>query len=237
MSGLKLGDIHLDPRRVVYMPSLRAVVCSGLPEALRVGIGEGLRRVVERVDGVLEDYKPESLIILSSLKSETSITGIVRRWGKKTRIQFVANDADVDAQSLAEALRCEVHKELIWGNYRFVESELESNSELSLLTIIGSPHYMVRVGKGPMGGMKLCVFLKGQGKVLMPSSNPQAAGTSIFKKELERFDVFAIGHQRVLPMGKVADLKPFKGIVRGLPLGPSTFSGSRKAHKEPSTGN
>lgn len=236
MSGLKLGDLILDPRRVLYIPSLRAVVCSGLQEALGVGIAGGVRGVLERIDSVLADYKPEALIVLGKLDGDTGLTGMARRWGKKVRLQLVANDPDSEAKALAEALGCEVHHELVWGRYRFVEGEQDKGAlELQFLTIMGSPHYSVRVGRGPFGGMKLAVFLKGLGRVVLPTLDPSGNGAaSVFTTGLERFDVFAAGHQRVLPMGKVADLKPIKGIARGLPIAKATLGGRRRAPKEPS---
>lgn len=239
MSGLKLGDLILDPRRVLYIPSLRAVVCTGLQEGLQVSIADGLRGVIERVDATLAEYKPEFFVVLGSLSSssgvsyESALAGMARRWGRKTRIQLVSRDPDAEVRAMAEALGCEVHNELVWGKYRFVESEEPHALELQLLTISGSPHYSIRVGNRPFGGMKLAVFLKGLGRLNLPSMNPQEAGASVFKQGLDRCDVFAVGHQRVLPMGKVGDLKPFKGIGRGLPISKATLGARRRGPKGP----
>lgn len=245
MSGLKLGDLILDPRRVVYIPSLRVVACADLHDGLCVGIAGGLRGVIERLDATLNEYKPDHLIILGSLGSkssssasyESTLAGMARRWGKRARIQLVAAMPDVDARGVAEALGCEVHHELVWGRYRFVEhEEADQALELKLTTIAGGPHYSVRVGNRPFGGTKLAVFLKGLGKLTLPSVNPAASSTTVFKSGLERYDVFAVGHQRILPMGKVGDLKSFKGIGRGLPISKATLSSRRQAPTRPSAG-
>lgn len=257
MSGLKLGDLILDPRRVVYIPSLRALVCAGLLDALGIGISGGLRGVIERVDATLQEYKPEFFVILGSIPKsansatsfkdsgrspskgsyEAALTGIARRWGKRAKIQLVATSPSHDARAVAEALNCEVHNELVWGRYRFVEKQNESNMELQLMTIAGSPNYGIRVGNrtfaGPFGGVKLAVYLKGLGRLTLPSMDPSAALVSVFKAELERCDVFAVGHQRVLPMGKVGELKPYKGIVRGVPISKITLGARKRAPKEP----
>ncbi|MEW6058334.1 MAG: hypothetical protein AB1540_17165, partial [Bdellovibrionota bacterium] len=160
MSGLKLGDLIFDPRRVVYIPSLKAVVCSGLLDALKVSIVDGLRAVLERVDAVIEDHRPESLVILGSFTQDSALRGLMRRWGKRTKIHLVADSIDSDARDLAETLGAEVHHELVWGQYRFVTQSSEQDAELQLFTVIGKPNYSVRVGRRPFGGMKLAVFLK-----------------------------------------------------------------------------
>jgi hypothetical protein len=240
MSGLKLGDLVLDPRRAVYISSLSAVVCSGLHGALQVGISGGLRGVMERIDGVLDLYRPEFLVVLGPVSSdstnsfESALTGMARRWGKRAKIQLVARQADGDVRAMAEALGCEVHHELVWGRYRFVESDPCNNLELQLMTVQGAPNYGVKVGGRPFGGMKLPVFLKGFGRLTLPSSNPTQQPLSVFQPELERSDVFAVGHQRVLPLGKVGDLKPFKGIARGLPISKATLGARRRDLKAPS---
>ena len=233
--GLKLGDLILDPRRVVYIPSLNAVVCAGLHEALSIGISGGLRGVLERMDAVLETYKPEALIILGlgDLSEKSPVTGIARRWGKQTKIHFVTNESQADGRMIAEALGCEVHHELVWGRYRFVESEKKGVLEVQLLTIVGHPNYVVKVGSMPFGGMKLAVFLKGIGKLILPTLSPNAASASVFNSDLGRYDLFAVGHQRVLPMGKVDGLKSVKGIGRGLPIVKATLGAKRRAPKEP----
>lgn len=231
MSGLKLGDLILDARRVVYIPSLKAVVCAGLHEALTIGIADGLRGVLEKVDSVLEEYEPESLIILGHFTEASALSGIARRWGKRAKIHLIADDPGADARGMAEALGCEVHNELVWGRYRFVEADDSNALEVHLLTLAGKPNYNVKVGN-PLGGMKLAVFLKGLGKVHLPSLNPNAAATSVFSSSVERHDVFAIGHQRILPMGKVADLKSVKGLARGLPVTKATLGARKRMPKE-----
>ncbi|MBI3558285.1 MAG: hypothetical protein HY074_18615 [Deltaproteobacteria bacterium] len=239
MSGLRLGDLILDSRRLAYIPSLRAVVCAGLPEALQVGIAGGLRGVLERVDGALAEYNPEFLVVLGSMNSASptalgsAFAGMSRRWGKHAKLMFVATTPDPDARATAEALGGEVHHELVWGHYRFVEAEDLGNLEVQLLTISGSPHYAVKVGNRPFGGMKLPVFLKGLGRLTLPSMAPNASLSSVFQPALDRFDIFAVGHQRVLPLGKVRDIKPLKGIARGLPISKATLGARRRAPKAP----
>lgn len=233
MNGLKLGDLVLDPRRVVYIPSLNAVVCAGLHEALCISISSGLRGVLERMDAILDTYKPEALIILGRLSEKSPVGGIARRWGKRTKVHFVANDPNADARAIAEAMGCEVHHELIWGHYRFVEAEEKGALEVQLLTMVGHPNYDIKVGSMPFGGMKLAVFLKGIGKLVLPTMSPNAASASVFSADLGRYDLFAVGHQRVLPMGKVDGLKSVKGMGGGLPIVKATLGAKRRVSKEP----
>jgi len=241
MTSLQLGDIILDPRRVVYIPSLKALVCSDLREALGVGIAGGLRSVMEKIDTLIAEYQPESMILLGSLEplkpAHESLSGLLRRWGKKVKIHFVASRPDPEAAAMAEALGGEIHKELLWGKYRFVYADPGPGLELNSMTIVGRPNYSIRVGRGKFGdtfsGMRLAVFMKGIGRLVLPSLNPHAAFESVFTAGLERCDVFAVGHQRVLPMGKVADLRPFKGIVKGVPIVKTTLSARRRTPKAP----
>lgn len=238
MSGLRLGDLVLDPRRAIFVSSLRALVCADLHSALRIGIAGGLRGILKRVDGLIADYNPEFFVILGPLAApsiaslESALCGMARRWGKRTKLQLVASEPDNDVRAMAETLGCEVHNELIWGRYRFVEKETQK-VELKLMTILGEPRYAIKVGSKPFGGMKLSVFLKGFGRLTIPSMDPNAAVSSVFHPGLERCDVFAAGYQRVLPLGKVADLKPYNGIGRGLPITKATLGAKRFTVKEP----
>lgn len=235
MSGLKLGDLILDPRRVVYIESLRAVVCSGLCDALGVGDASVLHGVVDRMDRVLQQFQPETLVMLGGLNDEEAVRAVARFWGDRHRIHLICNEASSELGSLAEALGCEVHRELVWGRYRFLEVEKAESLELKLLTLAGAPHYVVRVGG--VKGMKLAVFLKGVGRLWLPSLNPECQGVSLFPrriKDLDRYDAFAVGHQRVLPMGKVRALKAFRGVIGALPIAKTTFEGysSHSVEKE-----
>ena len=231
MSGLKLGDLILDPRRMVYIPSLRAVACTGLHEALHIGIGGGLRGVLERVDAILNEYTPDALMILGGLRKGAPIEGIARRWGKTTKILLVTKDSDSDLRERAESLGCEVHNEVVWGKYRFAEREDKASPpEIQMMSIVGEPHYVVKVGNSPFGGMKFAVFLKTSGRLVLPSINPASpngSAKSVFTPELERYDIFAVGHQRVLPLGKVADVKLQHKIARGIPFTKSTLAAGR----------
>lgn len=227
MSGLKLGDLILDARRVAYVASLRALVCSDLHEALNVRISQGLRGVVERIDALFKEYRPEHLIVFGAFSEESPLAGIARRWGKKAKVHFVTSKPDQDAVAIAEGLGCEVHHQLIWGRYCFVDDASDEPSEIQLMTITGKPRYAIRVGR-TFGGMKLMVFLKGQGRLIVPSLNSDGGVHSVFTSRLERYDIFAVGYQLVLPMGKVADLKPFKGIGGSLSVTKATLGSHLK---------
>jgi len=229
VSGLQLGDVILDPRRVIYIPSLKAVVCCGLKQALSIGIGSGLRGVLERVDSAMEDYRPESLLILGPLRQGTALPGIARRWGRKSKILFIADNPDAQALAAAEAHGCEVHQQLAWDRYRFVEAESEMALDLKVMTVTGGRGYGIRIGKTLFGGMKLSVFLKGLGRLILPSMDPSSSPVSVFQPSLHRHDVFAVGYARVLPLGKVADLQKSVRFGGGLPVNKATL-GARRRH-------
>lgn len=234
---LKLGDIVFDSRRVIFLSSLQTVVCSGLSEALefarsRRGFHKNfhnLRSAIERFDCVLTDYEPQSVILLGPfLRPEIFLT-IARRWGKNTKLHIVASNVLPEIRALAEKYGCEIHNELIWDKYRFVETEFTQNPQMPLITISGHPHYVIHVGKGYFGGFDLSVFLKGLGHLMLPSFHVAAATNTIFRDSLERYDVFAVGHSRVFPLGKVADIKIYRSTAGALPITKTALAGKLKS--------
>ncbi len=228
MSGLKIGDITLDPRGIIYIPSIKALVCSGLKEALYVQSAKAVRALTDEIDLAIEKYKPEHLIVLGALNDEKSLSAIAKKWGKTLKIQLVANQISKEAKAVCEALKLETHSELIWERYRFVEkfenppfvdSKDIQAIDFQFMTIAGGAHYFVRIGQAPydllglFSGEKLKVFLRGMGRLKLPSLNPADNETSVFMVTddpfFARYDVFALGHSRILPLGKVADAKKF----------------------------
>jgi len=235
----------LDPRRAMHVSSLRALVCSGLVEGMQSGIASGLKGVIKRIDSLLEDYQPDFFIVLGAGSSTHSspaavaakisaISCLSRRWSGSAKIQLVSRNLEPEVRAAAENAGCEVHGELVWGAYRFTDGNEESQLELQFMTVAGSPNYGVRTGIGPFGGRKLPAFLKGVGRITVPSCDPRALMTSVFKRRLERCDVFAVGHQRVLPLGKAGELKSLKGIARGLPISKATLAARKRAQAAPS---
>lgn len=228
MSGLKIGDITLDPRGLIYIPSIKAIVCSGLKDALYLQQAKTVRKITAEIDSAIERYMPENMIILGSLKDEKSLSAIAKKWSKTLRILLISNQISKEAKAVCEALKMETHSELIWDRYRFVEkfenppfvdsSDIQA-IDFQFMTIAGGSHYFVRIGQAPydllglFSGEKLRVFLRGMGRLKLPSLNPTDNETSIFMVSddpfFARYDVFALGHSRILPLGKVADAKKF----------------------------
>jgi hypothetical protein len=215
------------------------MVCSGLQEALGLGIADGLRGVLEEIDSAIAEYQPESLIVLGALEhgvGESALAGMSRRWGKNAKLQLVCSSPDVEARAFAEALGSEVHNELIWGRYRFRDHDEDGALDLKLISIVGQPNYSIKVGRGKLGdtftGMKLAVYLKGLGKLVLPSVSPKASSDVVFQAGLERCDVFAVGHQRVLPLGKVCDLKPLQGKIRSVPIIKTSLGARKRGNSE-----
>lgn len=226
MSGMKLGDLMLDPRGVVYIPSLRALVCSGLKQAVASKNPRYVREIGGRMDHVIRKHAPETVLVLGSMEDESGLSAIARRWGALARFVFVSARPAVDARAVAEALKFEVHHELAWDKYRFLEKFekppfLDPNDvqalDFQFLTIAGDGAYFVRIGKVPFdplglfSGIKLNVFLKGLGRFKLPPLDPGKTLTSVFAADddpfFDRYDVFAMGHSRILPLGKVTDLR------------------------------
>ena len=210
MSGIKIGDITFDSRRAVYVHSLNAIVCAGLHDALELRISQGLRKVVSDIDAILEEYQPESLIVIGApsaaagsiemLNSKRSaLARVARRWGASSKLILISENINSHVRAGAEALGFEVHNDLVWGYYRFVEHDDAEALELQLLTVVGELDYHL-----PSHG---CVFLKGFGKLILPSVAPKIGRVSILQRKFDRYDVFALGERLVLPLGKVAVLR------------------------------
>lgn len=223
---MKLGDLMLDPRGVVFIPSLRALVCSEFKQALVSKNSRYVREISGYMDHAIRVYAPETVIVLGPMEDEAALSAIARRWGAAVRFVFVSAKPAPDACAVAEALKFEVHHELAWDKYRFLEKFdqppfLDPNEvqtlDFQFLTIAGGGDYFVRIGKVPFdplgifSGIKLSVFLKGFGRFKLPTLDPGKTLTSVFAVDddpfFDRYDVFAMGHSRILPLGKVTNLR------------------------------
>ena len=230
MNSLVLGDIVFDPRRVIFVKSLKALVCAGLRESAQ------LSSIVESLIETLEHYKAESLIVTGCSLSSTVLEALREIQKKGVRVSLVSQKNADQAVQNAEALGFEVHQELVWGKYRFVEVLEHGAVELYFVSAIGGSgedelSYSVRVGRSGLGGIYLPVFLKGLGQVMLPSVNPACKRASVFRKSLSRYDVFAVGHHRVFPLGKVADLREVRTLGQ-IPLSPRTLGSKRYPTRE-----
>lgn len=225
--GLSLGDLVLDARLVVYIKSLRALACLSLFEAVEPGDYGALSQVLK----AYEDYRPESLVVMGPVPDAAGLMALKEHLPEGLKVHVVTDTRDEVLQALAEESGFEWHQELVWARYRFVERLETGAVELYFVSAIGgagapveSPRrYALKVGRPGFGGMKLPVFLKGMGQVILPSLNAKAKVNSIFSaKELARYEVLAAGHSRVFPLGRVADLKPATTLGT-MPLAVSTL--------------
>lgn len=221
MGTFALGDLSFDPRKVLFIHSLKTLVVSDLREALEFSKPAELTKMVESFDLAVEDFKPKSLVIIDSLKSPVGIQGIVKKWGKNAEIHFVASNPSEEALLLAESLHCILHQEFAWNQYRFTGSSEATEVHLGMTAIVNNPLCGIRLGNGVLNSHMTPVFLRGLGQIILPSFMKNKIQHSVFKPslKLERYDVFAIGHKRVLPMGKVRDLKTKqRGWVKAVPV-------------------
>ena len=234
MTGLQLGEIVFDPAHFIYLPRLKALVCVGLLEGLRAPGKQGAA-LVSTVDLMLKRYQPESLIAIGDLDLE--VAGILSRWRSRAKFIPVSSEANYDVVLKAEKLGLELHKELVWGGYRFKDT-IEAEPELPFLSVTGPPpgmQYYVRLGRAPWKGFRLPVFLKGPGRLVLPSLNPNAKTALLLNspyRRQKRYDVFAIGHARILPLGKITDLGAAAGLNGRLPFNRDVLGGSLKHRRQ-----
>lgn len=221
MSGIKLGDYTLDCERVLYLHSLRACVVSDLGEAAAQQSVEDLQK---KFEVWRERYQPEILIILGEMRSAdfklgSPVRALLRAWTTtQTRLIWVCPQIPKDCIETLDSLHCEVHQELIWGRYRFGFDLEDATTDNGFLTITARPHFSVKFASRILSSRFLSVFLKGQGHIVLPSLGPKISRKSVLRSSLARYDVFAVGHQRVLPLGKVADLRARRRLWTGLKL-------------------
>ncbi len=246
MSGLRLGDIILDPRSFVCLPSIRVLACSGLRSALASKNVKIINEVIEKTNYSLNKYNPETLIIFCSLNSPDGLQSISKKWGGKYRIIFISKNPSPEAAATCEKLKFEIHQELVWNKFRFIElfetppfmdpSEMQA-LDFQFLTLAGGVNHYVKIGKvpfDPLGlfyGKKLEVFLKGLGRLEIPSMDPNIASTFLLSSAenlfYNRYDVFAMGHSRILPLGKLSEINQFVSHSI-LPVSRKALGGKRK---------
>jgi hypothetical protein len=214
MNGLKIGDMILDPSGLIYLSDINAVVGSGLTQSY--SLNSALRdEILLKIQKAIKKYEPKFFIILDSPKNPKSLEEVYKNFVSKLELIFVSNNLTESLKKTFDEHKIEFHEELIWDQYCFVENT--KNSEFSLFTISGDSNYYIKVGRNnfdPFGmftGEKLKVFIRGGGRLKIPSLNPNLSLSSVLVLSDDMFfnrcDVFAIGHSRVLPLGKISEIK------------------------------
>mgnify|MGYP000878688735 CR=1 FL=1 len=246
MSGLKLGDTTLDSGRVLYLHSLKACVVAGFVEATggrdpkisqeaRVGNIERLHRQFERWRA---SHNPDILIIIGELRDGDFRPGqpertLVKLWTSLgVRMLFIAPKPARTTTHVLESLGCEVHQDLIWGRYRFECGINGIPIDSKFLCVSAEPRYCIKFASGMLRTRTLGVFLRGFGQILIPSLDSKSDMKSVLRSSLARYDVFAVGHQKILPLGKVADLRAKQGLITGIKGLKLTISGATAGRKK-----
>ncbi len=226
MTGLSLGDIIFDPRRLVYIKSLNAVACLGM-------LGPSFPRTVRAAVAACAQYKAETLIAVGAVDSRAALDDLKHELPAYVKVHVVADDKDEALRVEAEKLGMEWHRELVWARYRFAERQELGTVELYFVSSIGGgpsgaeTTYSLKVGRAGFGGMHLAAFLRGMGHLVLPSMNSEAKKVSVLRKSLVRYDVIAAGHSRVFPMGKISEIEPITTFGT-VPLTVSTLAKKTK---------
>jgi hypothetical protein len=244
---LKIGDAEIDSKKILYISSLNAVVVSQLASGFKLSHFDDFEKSLKPLIQFIETKSAESLIIIGAQMPIEFWKVLVGNLPKKISLQVVGNaetkkvyDKYKELLGFLHEFQGEYHEELLWGRYRFLElgsNEVQQNDflgnflEFQFQTIVGGVGFGVSLGTGffakPFVGYELPVFLKGVGKILLASYSERTPLKSIKRKGLNRFDVFGVGHQRILPMGKVQDLKVMPGslgrVLHRVPLSKKSF--------------
>ncbi len=213
------------------MKSLNAVVCSGLKES------PGFMQDVQALRQACVDYGAHTLVVIGAEMSPLILDLLSSFLRKDIRVYLVMKSLTDELHHAVERRGIEAHHELAWGKYRFIENvNVNQMEQFFVASISGagmhSSSYCVRTGSesftsAAMGaavgaalsalphlpgvphqiGVVLPVFLKGQGHVILPNIHNTTKVRSIFHDRLSRYEVFASGHHRVLPLGRVNDLR------------------------------
>jgi hypothetical protein len=209
MTPLQLGDYVLDPAKFLYIPKLRALVCSGLqhallshPETKRLAFLEAFWRSVQR-------YPASSIVSIGALQGTSGLRLLRERFGSSHKLICVSALADKPIIDEIERLGIEFHKQLVWSDFRFKEAnpkQLGEKVQMNVFTIasmqadhqptISAFHLPFMLENAP-------VFLKGHGRLLLPSVSPNARAFSVLSPLFHSYDTFAVHRRSVLPLGKV----------------------------------
>ena len=207
--NVSIGDLVLDPRKFLYLKSLKVLICVGLFECFDIA------SQVEKLLEAVELHKAESLILIGPIEDKQSLMAFSEHFLDKIPVHIVSSTKNEDIIQTAESLAMEWHQELVWAKYRFVESLDLGTVEMYFVSAIGgfvseekTQSFALKVGKTGFGGRKLPVFLKGLGQMILPSLNDESTASTVFSDQLSRYDLFAIGHTRVFPLGRVSELEP-----------------------------
>jgi len=234
MSELRLGELVFDSGHFLFLPRLKALVCASLFEGLRSKrAGNAPTKLMNKIDATLKKYQPEFLVTIGNLDS--CLPEALTHLRNRAKIIPISSQINTDTAQRAEALGLEIHKELVWGGFCFKENStphVPEDPNLPFIAITGPPsgtQYLVRLGKTPWSGYRLPVFLKGPGQVVLPSLNASAKSALLLNSPYhkhKKYDVFAIGHARILPLGKITDLGEAADIGGRLPFSRDVLGGS-----------
>lgn len=238
MSGLQLGDCILDPECFIYVPSLQVIACSGIQHAFSRSTPWEAKHFFEKFEIAIGKYPTQSIIFLGSLQSTLGLRTLHERLGRKYKLIWISSKPSIEAVHVAEGLGFEVHQQLAWDHFRFKEAnpnQFQEQVQMSIFTVAsirGDHQPTIKLGKNPFRNRRLPVFLKGHGRLLLPSVSPMAEPFSVLIPKFNSYDAFAAGHARVLPLGKVKEIRKTAGISGRLPLKKKTLGGSRSQRSQ-----
>ncbi len=231
LTALNLGDMVFDPRGYVFIKSLRAIAVVGFMECADAAAAAVIAR------DVVVHFSAESFVAIGPVENKAGIAALKQALPDLVRVHVVSDEIVEPIAIYADHEHVEVHRELVWAKYRFTQCLVLGTMELYFVSSIGgapstahSLAHVIKFGRKGFGGRALPVFLKGLGQVMLPSVNPEAKKVSALRKELARYDVFAVGHTRVFPMGRVSEIEPAATFGK-VPLVVSTLAGKKAGKK------
>lgn len=238
MNGLQLGDCILDSECFIYIPSLEVVACSGIQHAFECLTPWESKRFFSDFAKALERYPTQTVIFIGALQSQLGLQSIHQKLSPRYKLIWISSKPNLEALHTAEALGFEVHQQLIWNHFRFKEanpSQFQEQVQMSIFTISSiraDQRATIKLGRHPLKNHQLPVFLKGHGRLLLPSISPIAESFSVLIPKFNSYDAFAAGHARVLPLGKIKEIRKTAGISKRLPLKKKALGGSRSQRSQ-----
>jgi hypothetical protein len=203
-------------------------------------LGASFTRSVRAAVAACQQYGAESLVCIGPVDGVEALDDLRHELPAGVRVHVVTEARDELSRGMAERLGMDWHRELVWARYRFVERQDMDSMELYFVSSIGggtdgaSSTYALKVGRAGFGGMRLSTFLKGMGHLILPSMDDGARTVSVLRKSLSRYDVIAVGHSRVFPMGKISEIEPISSFGK-VPLKVSSLIKKSKNTATPDT--
>ena len=229
VDGIKINSLYS-----VYIPSRKISVIAdlhigyeGILQREGVMIPKYQKEILkERIEKIINFYKPEKLIINGDLKHEfgknlrqewREVTEILSFIRKRTDVLLIRGNHDNYLKTIASKMEIGFFEEIELGNIKIFHGHKNIDFEgRKLIMAHEHPSLLIKDKVGAV--VKLPCFMVSKEIVVMPALSPLASGTDISSDEsflspilkgekIDDFEIYAINDDEILYFSKIKDLK------------------------------